>query len=93
LYQNCLKPERAKVRKVQESKIKIRGRMTRFVDSGFCKFTVYCSFSHNVQHFSNDGLEKEIKDIKKELLLLKDKENENDKQMKKLKMKLMIGKR
>ena len=53
-------------------------------DYKFCKFTEYCSFSHNVHHSSNDALEKEVKEIEKNLLLLKEKENNHDIEIKKL---------
>ena len=48
-------------------------------DYSYCKFSEFCSFSHNIGNHSNDALEKEIKDIQKELKLLKEKENEHEK--------------
>ena len=53
-------------------------------DYKFCKFAEYCSFSHNVNNFSNGAVEKEIEDIKKDLSFLKEKENNFDKEIKKL---------
>ena len=52
-------------------------------DYGFCKFAEYCSFSHNV-HKTNDALENEIRDIKKELVSLKENEKDHNKQIQKL---------
>ena len=46
-----------------------------YKDYKFCKFSELCSFAHNVHHFSN---EKEVKDIVKDLLLLKEKENNHE---------------
>ena len=48
-------------------------------DYKFCKFAEYCSFSHNIHsNHSNEALEKEISDIKKNLDLLRERENENE---------------
>jgi hypothetical protein len=49
----------------------------------FCKFAEYCSFSHNICNNSNDGLEKEISDIKR------DKENEYDNQKRTLETEII----
>ena len=53
-------------------------------DYKFCKFAEYCSFSHNIHKNFNDGLEKEISDIKIKLDLLREKENEHDNQLRNL---------
>jgi hypothetical protein len=50
----------------------------------FCKFSEYCSFSYSIQNKSNEVLEKEIDDIKKQLDILKESETNLEKQISKL---------
>ena len=53
-------------------------------DYRFCKFSEYCSFSHNTRNNLNDGLEKEISEIKIKLDLLREKEDDYDNQIRSL---------
>ena len=53
-------------------------------DYNYCKFLEYCSFSHNIRNDNNDALEKEIVEIRKQLDLLKEKENYCEKEIIKL---------
>ena len=92
LQENCTMSKFVKAQNVIPENVHVHPKVCSFYrDYNYCKFAEYCSFSHNIRHYSNDALEKEIVDIRKQHDLLKEKERNYEKEMIKLENKIIDG--